>query len=198
MSEQYFSERPTSAHRHGEVDLVVDGVLYTLKTDSGVFSPRRIDNGTRRLLKESLQFPSDGDILDLGCGYGPIVIALAARFPDRHIWAIDINERARVLAEENTTRAKFTNVTVCRPDEVPEQVTLAGIVSNPPIKSGKAALHEMLTLWLARLRPDGAAYVVVQKNLGADSLADWLTTLQFEVQRVSSGGGFRVLRISNS
>jgi 16S rRNA G1207 methylase RsmC len=89
----------------------------------------------------------------------------------------------------------LTNVTVAAPDEVPDDVVFDVIWSNPPIKVGKQELHDLLNRWLARLSPDGYAVLVVNKNLGSDSLANWLTELGWTVKRISSRQGFRVLTV---
>jgi 16S rRNA G1207 methylase RsmC len=110
------------------------------------------------------------------------------------VWAVDVNERARALCAANARAAGATNVRVCGPDEVPGEVRFARIASNPPIRVGKDVLHELLRRWLGRLRPDGEAYLVVQKHLGSDSLQRWLTGEGWPTDRVASRQAFRVLR----
>jgi len=139
-----------------------------------------------------------GDLLDLGCGYGPIAITLALRSPAARVWAIDVNERALALCKENARRAGSENVRAVLPDQVPEHVHLASIYSNPPVRIGKAGLHELLTAWLDRLLPEGHAYLVVQRNLGADSLVRWLGERGHPVTRLRSRTGYRVLDVHAS
>jgi 16S rRNA (guanine1207-N2)-methyltransferase len=136
-------------------------------------------------------------VLDLGCGSGPIAMTMARRAPGCGVWAIDVNERARQLTRDNASALGLTNVTVATPDEVPDNVIFDVIWSNPPIKVGKQELHELLNRWLARLSPDGYAVLVVNKNLGSDSLAKWLTELGWTVKRISSRQGFRVLTVKH-
>lgn len=160
-----------------------------------MFGFRGVDLGTMVLLREAPAPPSSGEILDLGCGYGPIAVALALRSPGARVWAVDMNERALELARGNATSAKALNVTACLPDAVPQDVRFDAIYSNPPVRVGKAPLHELLLRWLARLNPVGAAYLVVQRNLGSDSLATWLASQGYEVERLKSKKGYRVLAV---
>jgi 16S rRNA (guanine1207-N2)-methyltransferase len=183
------TSRPRSVRlRLGELDL-------ELQADRGVFGSRGVDLGTMVLLREAPDAPSTGEILDLGCGYGPIAVVLALGSPAARVWAVDVNERAVELARENAATVKALNVSACAPDQVPEDVRFDAIYSNPPVRVGKAALHELLTRWLARLKPSGAAYLVVQRNLGSDSLATWLGGSGFQVTRLKSKKGYRVLEV---
>ena len=147
-----------------------------LQADRGVFGSRAVDLGTLALLREAPAPPPDGDILDLGSGYGPIAIALAKQAPKARVWAVDVNERALELTRANARAAGALNVTAGLPDEVPLDVRFAAIYSNPPVRIGKLPLHALLQQWLARLAPGGSAYLVVQRNLGSDSLAAWLAS----------------------
>ena len=141
--------------------------------------------------------PGAVDLLDLGCGYGPIAITLARRAPDATVWAVDVNERARALTVENAAAAGVADrVRVCSPDDVPAAVRFGSVWSNPPIRVGKAALHELLATWLARLARGGDAWLVVQKHLGSDSLADWLRGEGYAVERVRSRVGYRILHVT--
>src|SRR5215472_1895620 len=191
----YFNPEPVVASRPHTVRLRAGGIDMELQADRGVFGARRIDLGTLVLLKEAPSPPPDGDILDLGAGYGPIAIFLARAAPAARIWAVDINERALELARANAEAAGLTNVTVAAPDDVPDRVRFAAIYSNPPVRVGKAALHELLNRWLDRLAPDGAAYLVVQRNLGSDSLAAWLAASGRPVTRLKSKKGYRLLQV---
>jgi 16S rRNA (guanine1207-N2)-methyltransferase len=157
VSEHYFSAQPRAPHRPGQVRVVLPDVYLELATDAGVFSPGRLDPGTRLLLDESPAPPPDGDLLDLGCGYGPIACVLAARSPGAIIWAIDVNERALELCAQNAAAAGLANVRCVTPDDPSVPGRLAGIWSNPPVRIGKAALHELLSTWLRRLGPEEPA-----------------------------------------
>ncbi len=161
-----------------------------------MFGFRGVDLGTMVLLREAPAPPSSGEILDLGCGYGPIAVALALRSPGARVWAVDVNERALELTRANAAAAKAPNVSACLPDAVPQDVRFDAIYSNPPVRVGKAPLHELLLRWLVRLNPSGAAYLVVQHNLGSDSLAAWLATQGYVVQRLKSKKGYRILAVA--
>jgi 16S rRNA (guanine1207-N2)-methyltransferase len=192
----YFTEQPVTPSRRREVSLTLADVSFALATDRSVFAAERIDPGTHLLLQEAPPPPSRGHLLDLGCGYGPIALTLGHRAPDATVWAIDVNERARALCAENAAVNGVTNVRCVAPDEVPEGVRFATIWSNPPIRIGKEALHALLRRWLGRLEPDGSAHLVVQKHLGADSLAEWLTAHGLSTRRRGSRQGYRLLDVS--
>jgi 16S rRNA (guanine1207-N2)-methyltransferase len=139
--------------------------------------------------------PAAGDLLDLGCGYGPISVTLAHRAPDAVVWALDINDRALDLTARNAAALGLPGVRPVRPEGIPGEVRFAGIWSNPPIRIGKAALHELLATWLPRLEPGGRAWLVVHRHLGSDSLAAWLGTEGWAVSRVASKRGYRILEV---
>lgn len=192
----YFDPAPAVESKPRKVHLHVGELALELQADRGVFGSRGVDLGTLVLLKEAPPPPDRGDILDLGSGYGPIAIFLARQAPGARVWAVDINQRALDLTRTNAVEAAVPNVRAATPDEVPEDVRFDAIYSNPPVRVGKAALHELLLMWLRRLRPEGRAYLVVQRNLGADSLATWLTEEGFAVQRLKSKKGYRVLGVA--
>ena len=194
---QYWTDSPGVASRPSEVDLLLPDVDLRLTTDRGVFSADRVDRGTRYLLLEGPDLPTGPvDLLDLGCGYGPIACTLASRRPAARVWAVDVNERARDLCRANAAAAGLANVEVAAPDDVPVDVRLAAIWSNPPIRIGKPALHDLLTRWLDLLTPDGTAHLVVQRHLGADSLARWLDDRGWATERRGSRKGFRLLDVA--
>jgi 16S rRNA (guanine1207-N2)-methyltransferase len=190
----YFDTPPPDARAPGRVRLTVAGRAIDLVTDAGVFSRAQLDPGTSVLLDVIPPPPSGGDLLDVGCGYGPIALWTAVQAPEAVVWAVDVNERARELCAANASAAGAMNVRVRHPDEVPDAVRFARIASNPPIRVGKEALHELLARWLGRLRPGGEAYLVVQKHLGSDSLHRWLIEEGWPTDRIASRRGFRVLR----
>jgi len=191
----YFDAEPVVASRPRVVQLRVDSLEVELQADRGVFGSKGVDLGTLTLLREAPAPPAQGEILDLGCGYGPIAVTLARRSPDARVWAVDINERALELTRANAATAQLTNVVVGRPDEVPADVRFDAIYSNPPVRVGKAPLHELLMTWLPRLRLGAPAYLVVQRNLGSDSLAKWLDAEGFQVVRLKSKKGYRILEV---
>jgi 16S rRNA (guanine1207-N2)-methyltransferase len=194
---QYFEPDPSVASRPRTLELVLPDGTLRLQSDRGVFAATAVDPGTKLLLLESAEPPQGaGDLLDLGCGYGPIALTLARRAPDATVWAVDVNQRALALCAANAASNGLTNVRAVTPDAVPAEVRLAGIWSNPPIRIGKDALHELLRSWLERLDDDAHAWLVVQKHLGSDSLARWLEETGWSADRRVSRAGYRVLEVA--
>ena len=194
-SEHYFSEAPGSDYKPKEIQVEIDGRPVSVLTAGGVFSPDHIDTGTQVLLDYLDEAPPSGNILDIGCGWGPIALSLAVHSPKATIWAVDVNERSLELTKLNAARLGISNIKVVRPEEVPTDLRFDGIWSNPPIRVGKDVLHEILQTWLPRLEEAAEAYLVVQKNLGADSLHRWLEVEMpqgFTTIRVDTAKGFRV------
>jgi len=209
-SSHYFSRQPEVASKRRSIELSLPDCELRLTTDSGVFSADRVDAGTRLLLQEAPWPTAEmGDICDVGCGYGPIALSLATRAPLSQVWAVDVNERAVGLCAENAEANGYTNIRpvvidtdgsalVGDPDDVSALagVRFDGIWSNPPIRIGKPALHSLLTTWLDRLSPDGHAWLVVQRHLGADSLAEWMQSQGWATTRLVSRAGYRLLEVS--
>lgn len=191
----YFDADPAVPSRPSKVRLDLPDRSLELATDRGVFSGDRVDPGTKYLLLEAEEPPPTGTFVDLGCGYGPIACTLAARAPGAAVWAVDVNARALELCRANVTNLGLANVRVATPDEVPADLVVDLLWSNPPIRVGKAALHALLAGWLGRLSPDGRALLVVQKHLGADSLQQWLTDSGWATRRLGSRTGYRLLEV---
>ena len=190
----YFDRDPEVGSAPRSVPLVLPDVSLTLATDRGVFARDAVDPGTKLLLLEGRRPPADGDLLDLGCGYGPVAVTLARRAPGARVWAVDVNRRALELCAANAAAAGV-EVRAVRPEDVPDDVRFAGLWSNPPVRVGKAALHDLLTTWLDRLTPDGRAALVVSRHLGADSLARWLEASGWPTRRTASRMGYRLLEV---
>lgn len=193
-SAQYFDAEPTAASNPRSIELVLPDVFLTLGTDSGVFSNQKVDAGTRYLLQTHPPIPeSTGRILDLGCGYGPIALTAARRASDAEVWGVDVNSRALDLARANANANDIANARFGTADEVPADVRFDLIISNPPIRIGKQALHELLEHWLDRLTTNGRAWMVVQKHLGSDSLATWLSENGWATTKLGSRKGYRIV-----
>jgi 16S rRNA G1207 methylase RsmC len=191
--EHYFSADPSVPFKRAPVTASVWGRELSLTSGSGVFAQGRLDVGTAVLFRETSP-PAPGRILDLGCGYGVIGLAIAATVPDATVTGVDVNERAVLLANENAAALGVSDrFRASTPGGVPPDATYDELWSNPPIRIGKAALHELLLTWLPRLVPEGRAVLVVGKNLGADSLQRWLGEQGFPTARHASAKGFRVL-----
>jgi 16S rRNA G1207 methylase RsmC len=196
--EHYFTSRPGGDAKLHPLNVQLAGRAVRLTTAAGIFSPDRIDWGTQVLLADAPDAPPSGDLLDLGCGWGPIALTLALRSPDATVWAVDVNERALDVVRRNAHSLGITNVNAVLPDDVPDEVAFRSIWSNPPIRIGKAELHALLLRWLPRLDADADAWLVVQRNLGSDSLQRWLEDeldAGFVVRRASSSKGYRVLNV---
>ncbi len=189
----YFDEDPDSPSMPRDVELWLPDMSLTLTTDRGVFGYDQIDAGSKLLLLKAPAPPPTGNLLDLGCGVGTIALPMARRAPAATVWAVDVNSRARNLCALNAAANGITSVRVAAPDDVPDDVTFDCIWSNPPIRIGKPALHDMLLVWLARLVPTGSAKMVVHKHLGGDSLQRWLTDQGFPTTRLASSSGYRIL-----
>ncbi|WP_127841783.1 class I SAM-dependent methyltransferase [Actinomyces wuliandei] len=203
MNEHYFTASPSGSAQERTRRVVVRGTDYEVVTTSGVFSADRLDRGTRVLLHHVPQPPTHGTFLDLGCGWGPIALALARASPQALVLATDVNERAVELTRRNAAGAGLTNISPCLADDLRRRLTQSGqrldlIWSNPPVRIGKRALHDLLTTWLSLLSEHGEAWLVVSRNLGADSLTRWLVEEGWQAGRTASAKGFRVLRVARS
>lgn len=194
--EHYFTADPKAPFKRVPVRTNVWGHWLELTTGSGVFAQGRLDIGTGVLLADSAPPESARTVLDLGCGYGVIGLAVALAVPGCQVTAVDVNERAVLLANENAAEMGVADrFTAGTPGQIDPEATYDEIWSNPPIRIGKEALHDLLLTWLPRLAPGGRGRLVVGKNLGADSLAAWLTEQGFPTTKVSSAKGFRVLEV---
>lgn len=189
----HYFETPAGQERRRDVPMRFWDRDWTFATANGVFSGDGLDLGTAVLLRESEPPVHASRLLDLGCGYGVLAVALAAECPDAVVDAVDVNERALELTAANASAHSVgARVRPLLPDQADPSVRYDEIWSNPPIRIGKQALHELLLTWLPRLAPGGVARLVVGRNLGADSLQVWLNGSGFRCERVASAKGFRV------
>lgn len=197
-ADHYFSAEPSTPETRERIAFTAAGKAYELASSRGVFSAGRLDPGTAVLLRKG-GLPDagfHGNLLDLGCGYGPVTCVLAAEAPAATVWAIDVNSRARALTAENAAALGLADrVRVAEPEDVPGDVVFDQIWSNPPTHVGKAELRALMQRWLPRLAPEGVAWLVINRNLGGDSLHTWLTSLGYDVERTASQRGFRILRV---
>lgn len=199
--DHYFSAQPAPTTKQRTITVELNETTVELVTAPGVFSPGHLDTGTKVLLR-NVTPPPTGHLLDIGCGWGPIAFTMAMQNPDAQVWAVDVNERSLELTRTNAKKLGLTNISAVTPDQVPSDISFAEIWSNPPIRIGKAALHDLLRTWLPRLAPGSSAFMVVQKNLGADTLLRWLneefdgaatSLMSAQSVRVATSKGFRVL-----
>ena len=193
--DHYFTAEPSGDSTPRTVEFALSGRRFELKSSSGVFSSSRLDPGTAALLAKA-PFPDPGrTVLDLGCGYGPIALALA-ELASATVYAVDVNSRALELARHNADMRGLTDrVTVLASDEVPDDLQFDEIWSNPPIRVGKQSLHNLLSHWLPRLRPGGTAWLVVARHKGGDSMITWLNEQGYEAGKYASKKGYRVVRV---
>ena len=202
QTDHYFTAEPASTAERRQLRVHLVGREVIVQTAPGIFCPDRVDIGTAVLLREAPVPPPTGNLLDIGSGWGPIALSLGLLSPDASIWAVDVNQRALALSRDNAKALGIIDFHGVTPEEVPAEIAFEAIWSNPPIRVGKLALHELLMKWLPRLTPGGSAYLVVRKNLGSDSLQRWLTTEleanqpgAFTVGRHGTARGFRLLSV---
>ncbi|TDN88636.1 methyltransferase [Microbacterium sp. BK668] len=196
--DHYFSASPASPENLRRIRVRLAGRDVEVTTAGGVFSPDHVDSGTGVLLASTPPAPPGGDLLDLGSGWGPIALTLALESPRATVWAVDVNERALDLVRRNADALGVTNVNAVLPDDVPGEVSFRTIRSNPPIRVGKNELHGLLERWIPRLDERSDAWLVVQRNLGSDSLQRWLSATfenGYSVHRAATGRGFRVIKV---
>ena len=197
--QHYFSAQPSGNFSPTEIQVRLAHKDYTVVTAGGIFSPEHIDAGTEALLYNVPTPPNTGNLLDIGCGWGPLALTMALESPDASVYAVDVNERALELTRMNATRLGLQNVTTATPDALPADLRFDAIWSNPPIRVGKAELHAIMQQWIPRLAPGGIAYLVVAKHLGADSFEKWLGT-EFAgthtVTREDTRKGFRIIAVT--
>jgi 16S rRNA G1207 methylase RsmC len=197
-SDHYFSATPASPENLRRIRVTLAGRDVEVMTAGGVFSPDHVDSGTAVLLANTPPPPPGGNLLDLGCGWGPIALTLALDAPHATVWAVDVNGRALDLVRRNAAALGLDNVNAVLPDDVPGDISFRTIRSNPPIRVGKNELHGLLERWIPRLDERADAWLVVQRNLGSDSLQRWLAATferGFSVHRSATGRGFRVIKV---
>lgn len=202
-SAHYFSSDPGTPERRRTISVELAGQDVRVQTANGIFSPEGIDKGTRALLSVVPAPPAEGSFLDVGAGWGPIALTMALQSPGAQVTAVEVNERSLALCRDNAAAVGADNVTAVRPEDVAEDAGFDLIWSNPPIRIGKPALHALLERWLPALNPGGQAWLVVQKNLGADSLLPWIRQMleerapgEFSAERADTVKGFRILTVS--
>lgn len=196
MSDHYYSKQPQSKEKTFHITSSLKGETFTFQTGAGVFSKREVDFGSK-LLIESFQMPElAGDVLDLGCGYGPIGISVAYFYRHRHVFLADVNERAIGLAKYNATMNNVENITILQSDGMAElkERTFAAVITNPPIRAGKQVIQRFYTESKKCLLPGGELWVVIQKKQGAPSTITFLKTLFEHVDIVNKKKGYYIIR----
>ncbi|OUM95042.1 MAG: 16S rRNA methyltransferase [Thermobacillus sp. ZCTH02-B1] len=197
MTEHYYTKSPRSESDRRRFEAVLRGRRLTFETDAGVFSRSGVDFGSR-LLIETAEIPDGARVLDVGCGYGPIGLAIAASLPNARVTMVDINERAVELARANAGLNGIRNVTVLESDllEAVRGQTFDAVLTNPPIRAGKAVVHRIFAEAREVLAPGGALWVVIRKQQGAPSATAKLEELfgPDHVRTAARDKGYHVLR----
>ena len=196
MNDHYYTQEPASASRPAECAWTYRGEELVFTTDAGVFSRGEVDTGTRLLL-EALPEEMKGDILDLGCGWGVIGISIARKWPETRVTLADVNRRALELSRENAKRNRAD--VVCAESDGMAAFTgraFDAVVTNPPIRAGKQVIYQMFADAAKCLKPEGALYLVIRKQQGAESCVKYLQILYPLVEKLDRSGGFWVLKAS--
>ncbi|MCH4171899.1 MAG: class I SAM-dependent methyltransferase [Lactobacillus sp.] len=199
MTEYYYSQNPEVASDQQQFTFDLLGHTLKFTTDNGVFSKRTVDYGSRVLIGTiPAQVLVAGPLLDLGCGYGPIGLSLAAQFPERQIVLSDVNERALALAQKNAQDNQLTNVQVVESAGYAKlNQQFAGIWTNPPIRAGKEVVNDMLTAAKAHLLPGGQLFAVLQKKQGAPSAKKLMQATFGNCEIIQRDKGYYILRSQN-
>lgn len=198
MSNHYYTKNPETESKETSWTFPLRDREFRFISDSGVFSKKTVDFGSR-LLIESFQLNEEvaGDILDVGCGYGPMGLALAHAYPARLVEMVDVNERALSLARRNAEANNIRNVKVYESntyDQVPEGRQFAAIVSNPPIRAGKQVVHRILSEAHTHLLPGGTLTVVIQKKQGAPSAEQKMLDVFGNVEVIARDKGYWIIQ----
>lgn len=197
MADHYYTNSPDSESNPETWEAILRGERFQFTTDAGVFSKDRVDYGSQVLINamNTETFP-EGSLLDIGCGYGPIGLALAKSNPDRKIEMIDVNERAIALAKNNAEVNQISNANIYKSNlfEQVERKSFAGIVTNPPIRAGKKTVHAILEQAFDYLQPQGTLTVVIQKKQGASSAKNKMEETFGNVERIALDKGYWILQ----
>ncbi|KUP22149.1 class I SAM-dependent methyltransferase [Paenibacillus sp. DMB5] len=195
MSQHYYSQQPDARHDRRTLNTVLRGKSLKFISDAGVFSKGDIDYGSRVLI-ESIEIPRNAAVLDVGCGYGPIGISAALLAPEGHVTMIDINSRAVELARENAGNNGVKNITVKESDVLSavQGQKFDVILTNPPIRAGKAVVHQIFEQAYEHLNEGGALWIVIQKKQGAPSAVAKLESLFPVVEEVTKDKGYRIIK----
>ena len=198
MNDHYYTRTPTSESRPVNCEYTYRGIPLTFQTDAGVFSRGEVDTGTDLLLN-ALPEEMQGDILDLGCGWGVIGICVARKWPEARVTLADINQRALALSRENAKRNR-ADVVCAESDGMAafEGRQFDTVITNPPIRAGKQVIYRMFADAAKCLKPGGALYLVIRKQQGAESCMKYLGTVFAAVEKIDKSGGFWVIRAGKS
>lgn len=194
--DHYYSSQPSSESNRKKINVKLGKDDFTLLTDAGVFSKDKVDTGSKVLIEaaQNTSFP-EGNLLDLGCGYGVVGLALAKKFSKREIEMVDVNERALSLSKDNAHLNQVKNVKIYQSNifEEIQNKKFAGIISNPPIRAGKKVVHQILSEAYNHLRDGGKLQIVIQRKQGAPSAKKKMKEVFGNVERIELKKGYWVL-----
>lgn len=190
----YFQNDPLLASKKRDITLSIDGLTLHFKSDNGVFSKSKVDEGSLALLKVIIPLHLTGKILDLGCGYGPIGLTIAVTSPSARVDLADINERALALCEENAQLLGLSQRITCLQSDIYTNVEgpYDSIVVNPPIRAGKRVTYKMYEGALQRLIDGGSLYVVIRKDQGAPTASRFIESLFGNISLISRDKGYYI------
>jgi len=195
MPQHYYSNQPDAQHDRRTIEEQLKGSTYRFISDAGVFSKKGVDYGSKVLI-DAMEFSPGAEILDVGCGYGPMGLTAARMVKDGHVTMVDVNSRAVELAKENALLNGITNVSIMESDlfTAVKGKSFDVILTNPPIRAGKETVHAIFEQAYEHLREGGALWVVIQKKQGAPSAKEKLTDLFGDVQEVTKDKGYRIFK----
>lgn len=196
MANQYFENSADLEHELKDFNFTLRNNNFAFTSDSGVFSRQTVDFGSRVLIEEiDFEEIPDGNILDVGCGYGPIGLSLAKEQSERKVDMTDVNLRAMDLAKKNAKANNVNNTNIFE-SNIYEKVTekYALIVSNPPIRAGKDVVSGIISDAKDHLVKDGELWIVIQKKQGAPSAKKLMESTYNNVEVVTRSKGYYILR----
>jgi 16S rRNA (guanine1207-N2)-methyltransferase len=196
LTEHYYSRKPSTESNPVKWQSELKGNTFRFKTDSGVFSKKEVDFGSRLLIDTFELKKADGMVLDVGCGYGPIGLSIARAYPEAMVHMVDVNERAIMLAKENASENKVDNVKIYESDRLNgvEEDGFDAILTNPPIRAGKKIVHDIFEQSFQRLAEGGELWVVIQKKQGAPSAMEKMKELFGDVEVEAKSKGYFILK----
>jgi len=192
--EHYFAEQPKSEAKFGIIRTQLRGKPFEFLTASGVFSPKRVDIGTRVLI-EAMVLPEKGCVLDVGCGYGAVGIAAAAFNPNLHVVLTDVNRRAVLLARQNAERNRVPNIEVKQGYlyETVEDIAFNCVLSNPPVSAGMKTVEAIVRGALAVMACRATFQMVIRSKIGRKTLPLLFGEVFGNFAVLARESGYRVL-----